>query len=349
MTSSFGIDATQIRTWLRCRRRWFYGHGLSLEPNAAIGSDADLLFGSQVHASLEQWDSLLATTSLPEEEILLKVLAGAWAATASWEQHPDLAAGPKSRDSLIRLLIWYAAQFGGREDPIQSVCWRGEAMVEIPFSVDAGELAVALDCPGLDFGAWRQPPRFTGRFDGLVWGLEGEAWVHERKTTAASLSSFYFARYHPEVQTSLYPIVARYLFPQLPIQGVLLEAIQTGVGFSRVQRVELRRHPEQLQESLAAFAGVLREMAAAEVEGSLETGSLLDQEPLYPLNEASCTAGGRPCQFRELCLDRPANRQAVITANWHTRTPWNPLDHQGKIKTLTGPVETRDLQLDIAC
>ena len=325
-------DASRLRTWLRCNRRWLYSSGLGLEA-AGENSGGDLLFGSLVHSSLESWDRLLTITDWHDEKILVNILESAWESSAAWDSHPDLATGPKTRDSLIRLLIWYAEQFGGREDSIKPACLNGDVLVEVPFSIAASDLAASLGLAGLDFGQWPQPPRITGRLDGVVWGLgEGESWVRERKTTGSALSSFYFARYSPEVQTSIYPMVARYLFPNADIQGVLLEAIQVGVSFARMQRVELRRHPDQLRESLVSIARAFREMAAAGV------GQFAADENHYPINESACVSGGRPCPFRALCLDRPANRPAAIASNFQFRTPWNPLEYSSNITVLTAPV-----------
>lgn len=340
MTLPRELDATRIRTWLQCQRKWHYKHSIGIHA-AGDNPGSDLVFGLAVHEALEDWDRQLALGSLPESEVLKSVLARAWAETETWDSIPDLDCGPKSRETLIRLLIWYAEAFEGRGDPLRTAVLRDagkppEALLEVPFKVSLRSLRKTLGLPPANTIIPDSELYLVGRFDKMSHGLcDGDGWVVERKTTSRSMGQFYISRYQPEVQTSLYPIVATHLFPTLDIQGVMLESLQVGVNFCRMQRTPLLRHRDLMAETLQTIAWVFDSM---ESHGAWnEEGSLEDS---YLLNESACMAGGRPCEFRKLCLSRPGSRPYTIESDFVEKTLWNPIGDSGRINTLTGPVES---------
>ncbi len=321
-------DSTRLGAWMRCRRYFYYAHVLALEP-AGEGVEA-LLFGSAVHAGLEEWLGRLAAGE-PEPEALHATLASAWAATESWDEHPELSSGGRSREGLCRLLIWYAEHFGGRADSVRPVVEAGMPLIELPFSVGLHALAESL---GLEAhpGHWPKPPRLIGRLDGIVSGPgEGDTWVRDFKSTMQSMSGFYFARFAPSFQFSLYTMVARLVRPALRIRGVLLDAFQVGATWTRFQRVELPAHPEQSRETLVAIAEAFREMEEVGVaDGELDPAA-------YSKRETSCMQGGRPCQFRALCNARPGARGDILEAAYASReVAWDPLARESSLAVSTG-------------
>lgn len=332
---SFELDATRIRSWLQCPRKWYYKHALGL--HTATGNPGhDLVFGQAIHGALEELDSKLACTDQDADSILCETLGKFWEATAAWDLDADLSSGAKCRESLVRVIVWYVEQFGGRSDPIRTARYQGEAMLEVPFRVSLADIQSMLGVPSRACGGVDSSQLFlVGRLDKVAFGLaEDDLWIVERKTTSRTMNDFYFARYQPEIQTSLYPIIGRFLFPEYTLQGVMLEAIQCGVSFCRFQRVELPRHVDQMRETLATIEHVFSDM--------IRTGCWSEPklESQFLLNEAACMAGGSPCEFRRLCLDRPRNRPEAIAIYYTAREPWNPLAESRNDKVLTGPVRS---------
>jgi hypothetical protein len=235
----------------------------------------------------------------------------------------------KNRTSLLRLLIWYAEQYhiDGLFGPIRPVA------NEIPFRESLYNLLRASDFAE-EFAEFPIYPsiQIGGRLDSIVEGpAKGEYWIRERKTSSQSLGTFYFARYSPDIQISLYTWVARLLFPELNLQGVLLEAFQIGTNFIRMNRKEIHRWPEQSYETARSVVQAAKEISSS---GAYGDSPSLNR---FLLNEACCMAGGMPCQFRPVCNTHPFLIGEEIANSFRPREPWNPLDglDQAKIASLT--------------
>lgn len=312
------LDSTRIRTWT-CKRKFYYSHVRALEGRGA--TPKDLVFGDAVHRGLEAWEKRVAAGA---SQALEETLEEFYQETAGWDEGVMLA--PKDRAGLFRLLTWYAEQFPPEDDPVRplSISPDGGLATEVPFRVSLGFLAEKLGVRLPYLGSWPEPPKLVGRLDGLVSAPSGN-WIRDRKTTAKHLSGFYLDQYAPNIQFSIYDMVGQALLPELALRGVLLEAMQIGVNFTRFTRMEFERFPGQAAETLVAIAKIFREMSWAGL-GAEEDLRVED----FPLNESACMLGGRGCEFRALCNTHPALREEEIKRLYSPREiPWDPLASPG--------------------
>ncbi len=151
-----------------------------------------------------------------------------------------------------------------------------------------------------------------GRLDGLIEGDYGRrsAWIRERKSTKSVLSKFYFSTFAPHVEVSVQSMAAREGWAGAAgfrIQGVMIEAIQTGVGFVRFGRervavseertAEFRKTLTWLWRDARRWAEATRQLAGKDILIPLAA----DQ---WPMNESACYN----CHFRGLCAKAPSVR-----------------------------------------
>ena len=311
------IDSTKTRSWMQCKRKYYYSYLSHLE--SAKSTALDLVYGSVVHECLEFFENKMLAGHTKDDS-LVEALDHMGRLSESWTTDPVfLNDTKKTRTTAIRLLIWYAEQFHefGLDCPIKPVA------NEIPFRESLRALVLAspfadqIDLTGID-----DDMLVCGRLDSLVEGPSpGEFAVRERKTTGMALSRVYWARYAPDIQVSLYSWVAKLLFPDLNIRGVLLEAFQVGAGFVRMERRFFERWPEQAIETVQSIVQAAREMDAAGIRGEV-----LPPASTFLMNEGCCMAGGMPCNFQAICNEAPRLRKYFIADNFRPKKPWNPLD-----------------------
>ena len=311
------INSTKTRSWMQCKRKYYYSYLSHLE--SAKATALDLVFGSVVHECLEFFENQMLA-GLDKEEALISALQKMQSLTDPWTaDQVFLNKFKKNRTTAIRLLIWYAEQFheNGLDCSIKPVA------NEIPFRESLRALVLAspfadqIDLTGID-----DDMLVCGRLDSLVEGpSKGEYFVRERKTTGMALSRIYWSRYAPDIQVSLYSWVAKLLFPDLNIQGVLLEAFQVGTNFIRMERRPFQRWPEQAIDTVKSIV-----QAAREMDSSGMREEILPPAETFLMNEGCCMAGGMPCNFQSICNEAPRLRKYFIADNFRPKKPWNPLD-----------------------
>ena len=204
-----------------------------------------------------------------------------------------------NRWTLLRTLVWYADEFGlGRVMPLQLP---GEDVTEVEWEIELPFLSPDGD-----------PYRLTGYFDGPV-EAGSECFVRERKVTTSSVGGFYFNLFDPHIQTDTYDWASGELYGG-KLDGVMLEVIQIGVGFSRVQRRILHKTAGQREE-------VGTEIAASILHAE-KTAMIYGKNP-WPMNKANCnlfagttegSAGG--CMFKEVCNKDPSQRERYLVAGF---------------------------------
>jgi hypothetical protein len=266
-----------------------------IERRFPRGESVHLRFGIHYHAGLEYYDHLKAQGYIHEvalEMVVDKILIDTWDGEAPWEGE-----SPKTRDTLLRSIIWYLDQFGDN-DPAQTITLaNGRPAVELTFRLP------------LDWG----PPSteafysLSGHLDRLVTFL-GDTYVMDRKTTKQTLSPNYFSAYEPDNQMSLYTLAAQSIF-DVPVKGVVIDAAQIAVGFTRFERGMTFRNESQLDEWLLDLANWL---------DAAERYAIANY---WPMNDKSC----RFCAFRRVCSRDPAVRPSLLESDFEQRF-WNPAD-----------------------
>lgn len=195
-----------------------------------------------------------------------------------WES-PDPS---KDRFTLIRGIVWYFEEY--RND-IEVVSINGAPAVETRFELD------------LDNGN-----TLVGTLDRLVRYDEDSLFIMDQKTSKAVLDARYFNGYKPDMQMSAYTFAGRAVF-QMPIQGIVIDAMQTGVGFSRFARGLTFRADSELEEWYATAMY------------HIEAAQRATREQHFPMNTASCGNYGG-CMFRKICAKSPEVRANFLKGDF---------------------------------
>lgn len=142
--------------------------------------------------------------------------------------------------TLLRTIVWFDAEFG-EGDIYEPVMLDDRPAVEIPFALpivdpDTGKPLKTRE--GEDY-------LLTGVLDQIARDDEGKLWTFELKNTTSTPGSYYFRRYDPSTQLNTYALVSSIILPNDPLDGVIIEAAQNAVGFTRFERYLVHRTPSQ--------------------------------------------------------------------------------------------------------
>jgi hypothetical protein len=291
-------DSTSLSAFKRCPR--FYQYSL-IEGWAPRQESVHLSFGSWYHAAIEAYDHARAE-GLTHTDGIRRAVRYCLESTWDKERKRPWASDDKNknRESLVRSVVWYLDQFSGEKDPFKTVILsNGQPAVELSFKYQTdimlGDEYVTL-CGHLD----------------RVAELDGEIYILDKKTTKSALSPEFFDNFTPDNQMSGYTFAGKVVY-NLPIKGIVIDAAQILVTFSRFMRGTVYRSEPQLEEWYQNTRVVLQTAYAYAKLG------------FWPMNEASCGNYGG-CQFRELCSKAPSVRakwkQALMTQrNWDPTVP----------------------------
>lgn len=199
----------------------------------------------------------------------------------------------KTRENLIRTIIWYLDQF--RDDPTPTVILsNGEAAVEQSFRIDIDEGLI-----------------LCGHLDRLVT-YSGHYYVQDQKTTGTTITPRFFDAFNPDTQMSLYTFAGRMLF-NIPVKGVMIDGAQIAVGFTRFERGFTFRDEASLNEWYdTAMDTITRTRKATE-------------DNYFPMNASSCGNYGG-CEFRNICSKSPVVREQFLKGDFVKGKRWDPLE-----------------------
>jgi len=199
----------------------------------------------------------------------------------------------KTRENLIRSIVWYVDQF--HDEPMFVMKdSEGKPLVEHTgvFQVDNDIL-------------------FTCHLDSVV-EYAHDPYIRDQKTTGTTLTARYFDGYKPDVQMSMYTFMGKALF-NIPVKGVIIDAAQIAVGFTRFERGFTFRTDSELSEWYddSMFTIELARRAA--------------KENHFPRNTTSCGNYGG-CPFRAACSRSPEVREQFLKADFVKGLRLDPLD-----------------------
>lgn len=296
----FAFDSTSLGWLKECPRKYQLS---MLGPDGLGGyrpkaDSVNIAFGGWYHSGLELYDRLIAEGETHESAVLgviLQLLRWTWRDGKPWESDHNT----KTRETLVRSVIWYLDLFG-KDDPAKTVrLANGKPAVELSFRLN------------LDWGpAADQPYIICGHMDRLV-EYSGGIYASDRKTTATTISSSYFDQYDPDNQMSLYTFAAKIIY-RTPIKGVIIDAAQVAVGFTRFSRGFTYRTESQIEEWLKDCRYWFEQQAHFAEAG------------YWPMNDKSCHKYGG-CVFRKVCSKSPEVRQVFLDSDYE-RMVWNPLE-----------------------
>lgn len=316
----FGWDSTSIKSVEKCLRFYYYKHIEGWQPKR---KSVHLLFGGWYASALESYHSYVAKGMDSEDamvEVVHEALQETWqydsceSCSGTGQAGPDMTCGEclgegflpgtgspwasdhntKTRENLIRTIVWYLDQFGSDDTCKTVILSDGKAAVEHSFQLDADNGII-----------------LSGHMDRVV-DFGGRNYVQDQKTTVSTISGRFFDQFNPDTQMSLYTFAGKALFG-IPIAGVMIDGAQIAVGFTRFERGFTYRDEGSLNEWYD------------DAMYHIERARTATRENFFPKNTASCGNYGG-CEFRHICSRGPAVRDNFLRADFEQQRRWDPLE-----------------------
>ena len=291
----YAYDSTSLGWLKECPRKYFYSMIEGWRPK---NENVNIKFGLWYHQGLEMYDRLRAAGSDHDEAMEAAVhylMKATWTDEGPWKSDHNA----KTRETLVRSVVWYLDQFGVNDPAKTLILPDGKPAVELSFQLD------------LDWGpAPNQPYVLCGHLDKLVEYSSG-IYDMDRKTTSTTLSASYFDQFDPDNQMSLYAFASKVIYKN-EIKGVIIDAAQIAVGFTRFSRGFTYRNEAQVEEWLV------------DLRYWFDLQKALATKNYWPMNDKSCHKYGG-CPFRKVCSKDPGVRDIYLNSDFEKR-PWNPLE-----------------------
>jgi hypothetical protein len=324
----FAWDSTSIKLSETCLRKYQYRMLIGWQPQR---KSVHLLFGGWYASALESYYKYVADGMTPEDaeiEVVHEALTETWEFPAceacdgtgvmnTPAALDDTAQGPcdtcggngqateggapwasdhntKTRENLIRTIVWYLDQFGEDDSCTTVTLANGKPAVEHSFRLEADDGII-----------------LSGHLDRLV-EYGGKPYIQDQKTTGSTITSRYFDGYNPDTQMSLYTFAGKAIFG-LPVKGIMIDAVQIAVGFSRFERGFSFRDDGQLNEWY--------DNAMYHIEAARRA----TREDFFPMNPSSCSNFGG-CEFRHICSKAPGIRENFLKGDFVIGKRWDPLE-----------------------
>lgn len=286
----FAWDSTSLGNFITCPRKYLYEN---LQGWQSVERSVHLIFGGHYAKALERFHKMRAE-GFEYDAAVVRVVRLLLEET--WDEENNRPQSwmhdIKTRDTLVRSVVWYLDEF--KDDAMPTVILsNGQAAVEYSFSFELNSDYI-----------------YCGHIDRLV-EYSGGIYVQDQKTSGAALSQKYFQDFKPDYQMSGYTLAGTIGFA-LPVQGVVIDAAQIAVGFTRFARGFTARSNaelEEFREEAIHYIGVAKQ--------AHESG-------YYPMNRKACGNYGG-CAFRKVCSVGPHYRQAMLSANFVQKDRWDPL------------------------
>ncbi len=329
----FAWDSTSLG-WLKtCPRLYQYS---MIEGWRSRGQHVHLDFGSYYHSALELYDRHRAL-DVDHNEALYEAVK--YCLEVTWVNREYLSrsqgvtendrknwpygeavipvintGGPidwghnlKTRETLIRSVIWYLEEFGENDAARTVILANGKPAVELSFRLEMDWGPTANKGENWVSG---QPYILSGHLDRVVSFQDG-IYVMDRKTSSTTIGGYYFDGFSPDNQMSLYTFASKVIY-QTPVRGVIIDAAQIAVGFTRFSRGFTFRTEAQTEEWLE------------DTKHWLELAESYAVKDFWPMNDRSCHQYGG-CAFRKVCSKSPEVRQKFLESDFEKRH-WNPLE-----------------------
>jgi len=292
-------DATSLAAFEKCPRYYYFRHIKGWQP---INRSVHLTFGGIYASSLEHYHKHVAAGMTKQEAtrlVLRQAMVDTWIYPADPEDGPgtpwESFHNAKTRDTLLRSIIWYLDQFADDNTPTV-ILSDGTPAVEYSFTVP-----------------FTKDYLYCGHIDRLV-EYSGGIYVMDQKTTGSTLTAKFFSNFTPDIQMSGYTWAGKIIF-NLPVSGVIIDAAQIAVGFTRFERGFIHR-PQSLLDEWYENSLTTIEAAKAAHESNH-----------YRMNRTACGNFGG-CEFRKICSRAPEHRDNILAAEFTRETQWDPLQRR---------------------
>jgi hypothetical protein len=294
------VDSSSLNEFKICARRYFYKMVLGRQPTQ---ESIHLTFGSLLHLAVEHYHKLRfhRDGGLGHVEALRAVVKALMVATWDKEHRRPWSSGDKykNRFTLIRTVVWYLDQY--QNDILTTaVLADGRPAVELAFTIPSGYTAFT----GEDF-------ILCGKLDRIaIFKPDGNHYVTDIKSTQSTIGDYYFRRYTPDNQMSMYSIAGAVAFG-MPVVGVIIDGCQVAIEFSKFERGLVERTQAQLeewQEDLGYWFMNLNHCA---------------ENNNWPRNDSACSLYGG-CPFRPVCSQRNPQAAEQILLGSYAERIWDP-------------------------
>lgn len=318
----YAWDATSIGLFKTCPRLYWYQ---IVRGFTTLAESIHLRWGIEYHHALESYDRFILT-SQDHDDALRRVIKELHSRVWNWTPNPTEGKRSeelKTKAHLVRAVIWYLDQYSKEDDPAETMIFSdGTPAVEVnfKFELDWGPkvsgtwLDTSPEKGEYDTGILRQPYILCGYLDRVVIYQE-QPFVMDRKTTTSTPGSYFFEAFDVDTQMTLYTIAGQIVL-QSPIRGVMIDACQVAVEFSRNTRGITYRSKDQIAEWLY------------DLRYFLEDAERCATENYWRMNDSSCGKFGG-CRFRSICsMKSPTVREKFLKSNFIQLAPedrWNPL------------------------
>lgn len=298
-------DSTSLSTFVTCPRKYLYS---ILQGWTAELRSVHLEFGGHYASALEHYHKHRAAGVSYDDAVRLvvrEVMVATWEyerdeegeAVPGTGQPVDWLHNTKTRDTLVRSIVWYLEQF--KNDPMSTVILSdGRPAVEYSFSFSLDETYT-----------------YCGHIDRLVhYGEDKDIYVQDQKTSGSTITPRYFDSYTPDIQMTGYTLAGQIIF-DLPVKGVVVDAAQIAVGFTKFERGFVARSTAALEEFREEALHYIGEARRCHESG------------YYPMRRSSCGNYGG-CEFRKVCALAPKLRPMALEGGFKKRKRWDPLERR---------------------
>ena len=247
----------------------------------------DLLYGAALHDGL--W-AYYESLSYGEEDPLHEAIKVALVAGAELPISDESTV--KTRPNLVRGLIEWADSYGVGTPGWLPLLPEAAPANEVPYEIDLG-----MTTPS------GTPYTLYGILDRVVL-MKGKPVIIDSKSTKFSMGSFYFDRFRPDTQISLYAGAGSMLF-----HGYRGKVLIDAFFISKTLGVEVFRGELDTHDGGEAIEDAKFWIRQAEVCATTD---------VWPRNRTSCSLYGG-CTFRRVCSAPAASRQLILEQEFEKR------------------------------
>jgi PD-(D/E)XK nuclease superfamily len=300
----YAIDSTILGLMKTCPRLFQY---TMIDGYQSKEENVHLRFGAEYHQALQDYD-LSRAAGIPHDDAVFDVIRELLIRTTDFKPDPDTKAGKyKSREALVRTVIWYLDGARANDNYETYILSNGKPAVELSFRFE------------LPFGpAEAQPYLLCGHLDRVC--TDGtDLYIEDHKTTTSTLGDHFFDQFEPHNQMTLYTFGGQMVL-EAPIRGVIINGVQLMVDSTRFVRGFTFRTPDQLEEWVT------------DLDRWLKLYEWYAEAEYWPMNETACSNFGG-CKFRSVCSKSPGVRDIYLKSNFTKAEPearWNPLTVRGE-------------------
>jgi len=293
----FAWDATSLDLAMTCPRKYYYRIIRGISPKH---KSVHLIFGGIYASALENFYKYRAegeSIETAQRKVVREAL------TASWDNDNNrprvFEDNAKTRPNLIRTIVWYIEQFAIETDDGLKTHHLddGRPAVELSFSLEIS--------PNI---------MYCGHLDRVV-SMADQFYVMDQKTTGGTVGTYYFDTFSPNNQMSGYAMAGQAVLHS-PIAGVIIDAAQIAVNFTRFERGVTTRSKDQIEEWLQNTIYFIHNFQDL-------TKHAQDEETKWPMNPNACGNYGG-CEFRILCQRSPKVRESYIRGDF-VEHDWDPI------------------------